>query len=276
MSLTNQIRIGFFALAALVAAVAILAIEHSNRSIEAIDINLSTITPTQIGLKQIDALLSEAGLAFVKYDQRERTTATDSLDLLTRLVAAEKTLIAYRSVSAMVPEIRQRLANRARIAFYFYLDEIEVDRSGDTAIGLKHDVNTALREFRRLLIDRETEFEMSGIGIEKLRQTSNLLDVSEITLQRYFQRSAVDFPMVMEPVVEAMALLDNLPLDALAQVRVLVGGDDLSHIIDDIDFIRRPVRIVRGALFSYKDAEDAEITGTAQEEVRLAAGSRHC
>ena len=130
MSLTNQIRVGFFALAALVTAVAILAIGHGNRSIDAINASLSAVVPTQLGLKQIDSLLAEARFAFVKYDQRDRTTALDSLEMLTRLVRAEDDLTANLPGSSSATELRQRFANRARVAFYSYLDEIAVDRSG--------------------------------------------------------------------------------------------------------------------------------------------------
>ena len=94
MSLTNLIRAGFFALAILVTGIAVLAFQHSNRSIEAITISLSAIAPTEIGLKQVDTLLAEARVAFLKYDKRDRTTGDDGVSILTKLVETEKNLIA--------------------------------------------------------------------------------------------------------------------------------------------------------------------------------------
>jgi len=118
MSLTNQIRVGFFALAALVAAVAALAIQHSNRSIDAISISLSVVAPTEIGLRQISSLLSDTRLSFEKYDKRDRTTASDGLDLLTKLVEIENGLIASLPNNLAESHLRQRPANRARVSFY--------------------------------------------------------------------------------------------------------------------------------------------------------------
>ena len=151
MSLTNLIRVGFFTLAVLVAAIAALAIQYSNRSIDAINISLSAVAPTEIGLKQVNSLLAEARFAFVKYDKRDRTTAWDSLDMLTSLVEVENALIAGLPSNLSVPALLQRPANRARVAFYSYLEEIEVDRAGDTAIGLRREVDGALRNFRKSL-----------------------------------------------------------------------------------------------------------------------------
>ena len=103
MSLTNLIRVGFFTLAVLVAAIAALAIQYSNRSIDAINISLSAVAPTEIGLKQVNSLLAEARFAFVKYDKRDRTTAWDSLDMLTSLVEVENALIAGLPSNLSVP-----------------------------------------------------------------------------------------------------------------------------------------------------------------------------
>ncbi len=271
MSLTNQIRIGFFALAALVAAIAALAIGHSNRSIEAINVSLSTITPIQLGLKQVDSLLAEARFAFVKYDTRDRIKETDALELLNRLVEAEEHFTAGLPDDSLVSESNLRPANEARAVFYSYLDEIAVDRSGDTAIGLKSAVDSALRNFRQLLIGSDNLTAQSASTTDTLRRASTILDATEITLQRFYARSEVDFSSILVPVERALAVLDELPLADLAHVRSSGAGTDLSHILEDVSEIRRPVQTIRGALFAYKDAEDFETTGSGQADVRLAA-----
>jgi signal transduction histidine kinase/CheY-like chemotaxis protein len=271
MSLTNQIRIGFFALAALVVAIAALAIGHSNRSIEAINVSLSVVTPVQLGLKQVDSLLAEARFAFVKYDTRDRIKESDALDLLTRLVEAEQALDAGSPNNSSITDLKRQPASRARVAFYSYLDEIAIDRSGDTAIGLRREIDSALKEFREILISREPVFTGSSDTADVSRQTSTLLDATEATLERLYRRSEVDFSSVMVPVERALAVLESLPLADLAHARSSRSGTDLSHITEDVSEIRRPVRTVRGVLFAYKDAEDVGTTGTDRTEVRLAA-----
>ncbi len=271
MSLTNQIRAGFLALAALVAAIAILAIGHSNRSIEAVNVSLSTVTPIQLGLRQIDSLLTEARFAFIRYDKRDRITASDSLDMLAKLAEAEKKVIASLSGNSLVSESNWRPANRARATFYSYLDEIAVDRSGDTAIGLRGEVGSALSQFRQLLIDNENLASSSGEVADAFRRASTLLNATEIMLERFFKRSEADFSSVIAPVETALVVLEEMPFDSLANVRFSGDGTDLVHIIEDIAEIRHPVRRVRGALYGYKDSEDAGAIGTSLTEVRLAA-----
>ncbi len=268
MSLTNQIRIGFFALAALVVAIAALAIGHSNRSIEAINVSISAVTPIQLGLKQIDSLLAEARFAFVKYDTRDRITASDSLDLLTRLVEAERDVIAGLPSDSLVSESIWRPAHRAQIAFYSYLDEIDIDRSGDTAPGLRRDVDSALGKFTQLLIASDILANGSGGLADTLQRASNLLVATEITLNRFYTSFDADFLSVVEPVNRALEVLEKLPLDSLAQAQFSGDVSDLSHDIEDIREIRRPVRTIRGALLAYKDAEDVGTTGAGRAAVR--------
>ena len=252
MSLTNQIRVGFFALAALVAGVAALAIDHSNRSIGAVDVNLSVVTPTRIGLTQVSSLLADSRSAFLKYDRRDRTTASDSLEFLTRLVEVERQLIASLPGSEAAAKLRQRPANRARVAFFSYLDEIAVDRSGDTAIGLRHDVDGALRDFRTSLIERESAHADATGTLDIVRQAGNVLNLAETTLGRFDARSQIDFSSVTVPVQRALVILENLPISNLSNTRLSGDRKDFSHIIEDIANIRRPVQTVRVSLFSYK------------------------
>ncbi|NNE85935.1 MAG: response regulator [Alphaproteobacteria bacterium] len=269
--MTSLIRVGFLALAILVAGVAVLATQHSGRSIRAIDISFSAVAPTEISLKQVASLLADSRLAFVKYDKRDRTTASEAIKLLAKLVEVENDLIAKYSNNQIGPILGKRSANLARVSFYTYLDESEVDRSGDTAIGLRRAVDNALRDFRVSLISGEKFIIDSDDGLDLLLQAGNILSSTETTLRRYDSRSEIDFSSVMVPVERALAILNSLPLDALLQAQTLATGIDSADLISDIESIRRPVRRVRGALFAYKDAEDAELTGTSQREATLVA-----
>lgn len=270
VSLTNLVRGGFLALAALVVAVAVLAIQNSSRSIDALNLSLATITPIQIGLKQVDSLLAEARLAFVTYDKRDRTTATDGLEVLTRLAESEGKLVAKIPASSPNLRLRRLPAYRAHAAFGNFVDEVTIDRSGDTAIALRQEVDGALREFRSVLAEAQTALRSVSGASDVLREAGNLLNLTETILTRYDTRAEVQFSTVMMPIEHALAVLANLPLEELVETPSLAVKSDMAYVASEIESIQEPMRSVRANLFVYKDAEDSGISGTYESETKTA------
>ncbi|MBT6310677.1 MAG: response regulator [Rhodospirillaceae bacterium] len=267
MSLTNQIRAGFFVLAALVTIVATLAIQHDSRTATSIEIRSSITVPTQVGLEQVGSLLAEAELAFAVYNSQDRVTAASGLENLSRLTKAETDLIASLSDDFPSPDLRRRPGNRARLAFNLHLDEIAEYGPTDTAIELRHAVERELAELRKALIYLYTSGSRIGLSPEGLQKISNLLNATESVLQRFFDQPGFEFSSVTSPIQQARKVLDDLPLVTAPPVHSLFAGEDLSQAAKDIDEVQNSVRSIRAALFIYRDAEEAELTGTSQREV---------
>lgn len=262
MSLTNQIRTGFFVLAALVIIIVVLAIQHNDRSTTSIKLRSSIMVPTQVGLAQVGSLLAKAELAFALYDNRDRVTATNGLDNLARLTKAETDLITSLPNDFPAPDLRGRPGNRARLAFKLYLEEFGSQGPSDTALVLRHAVELELAELRKALI---------GPPPDGLRNISNLLNSTEIILQRYFDRPGYKFSNVTSPILKAQVILDDLPLVATLPVHPLFAGGHLSQTTKNIAEVLSSVRSLRAALLIYDDGEEAGLTGTSQREVSKVA-----
>ena len=187
---------------------------HSKMSNAALDISLSAVTPTQTGLRRIDALLAESDSFFLRYVGRDPVTGADCVDILNRLVAAEKKFVASLPRKLVNSETNKYHARIARTAFHAFLDEETVEVAGDTTNGLKQQVSASLTRLRASA-SSVTNLPRTRAQRASLMVLMNLLTSSEAMLDRYFGQNKIEFDDVLRPLETAMKIYKTLPLKFL-------------------------------------------------------------
>jgi len=276
VSITKISGLGSATICLLLLAVIGFSYSHIRNTNDVLEANISIATPARDTLKQVDRLIADSAFQLLQYINRDPVVAADVLDLLNRLVASEKSLIAVVSPTRVGSGLKAHHAIRARTVFYSFLDEQENDPASDTSIALKTRIANELTNLRNSLSHVAKSVPERQRVFSEFRLLSNFLASTEAVLERFFNRSAVRITDVLSPVERSLTLLrktqsgfggpDSHADHGHKDHRILTRLD-LRQVVETV---LTPIARYRASLFTFSDSVDASMDGTSLKLARVA------
>ena len=274
MSITKISGLGSATICLLLLAVIGFSFSYNRDTSDVLEANISIATPARDTLNRVDSLIADSAFQLLQYINRDPVVAADVLDLMNRMVASEKSLIDVVSRVRLGNESKTRYAIEVRTAFNSFLDEGENDPASDTSITLKTRVADELTNLRNSLSRVARSMPEHQAVFTELRLLSNLLASTEVVLERFFDRSAVNITDILNPVERSLSLLEKMAA-GFARPDTHAAHSHSQHALflrlnlqQVVEIVQAPIAKYRASLFTYGDSVNSGMDGTSLKVAR--------